>query len=72
MSGPTNRPQLVWPINPGQDILQIQSEGSGKVAAGNVQAPAKSTGTGPTTPGTIVNWLEVDLGGTKYWVPMAQ
>jgi hypothetical protein len=46
--------------------------GVGNGAAGNVQAPAKSTGSGPATPGTIVQWLEIDLAGSKYWIPLAQ
>lgn len=29
----------------------------------------KSTGTGPTTPQTIVGYLEINIGGTNYWVP---
>jgi hypothetical protein len=32
----------------------------------------KSTGTGPTTPQTIVNYLEIDIAGTKYWIPLVQ
>lgn len=30
------------------------------------------TGTGPATPQTIVNYLEVKIGSTNFWIPLAQ
>lgn len=46
--------------------------GVGNGTPGAVLAPAIGTGSGPATPGTIVNWLEIDIAGTKYWIPLAQ
>ena len=44
--------------------------GFGNGSAGTaVTTTTKSTGTGPTTPQTIVGYLEIDVAGTKYWVP---
>lgn len=30
------------------------------------------TGSGPATPQTIVDYLEIDIAGTKYWIGLAQ
>jgi hypothetical protein len=43
--------------------------GMGNGSSGNVTALAKGTGSGPATPGTVVGWLEIDVAGTKAWVP---
>jgi hypothetical protein len=48
------------------------TQGIGNGASGNVTAPALGTGTGPATPGTVVNWLEIDIAGTKAWIPLCQ
>jgi hypothetical protein len=49
------------------------TSGFGNGAAGTaVTTTTKNTGTGPTTPQTIVNYLEVNLAGTNYWVPLVQ
>jgi hypothetical protein len=37
-----------------------------------VTTTAKNTGSGPTTATTVVNYLEIDIAGTKYWVPLMQ
>jgi hypothetical protein len=34
-----------------------------------VTTTTKSTGTGPTTPQTVVGYLEINIGGTVAWVP---
>lgn len=46
--------------------------GVGNDTAANVQAPAKGTGSGPATPGTVVKFLKMDVAGTIYWIPMMQ
>lgn len=47
--------------------------GFGNGSAGTaVTTTTKNTGTGPTTPQTVVKYLEIDLGGTKYWIPLVQ
>lgn len=47
--------------------------GFGNGAAGTaVTTTTKSTGSGPTTAQTVVNYLQIDIGGTKYWVPLMQ
>ena len=48
------------------------SSGIGNGSNANIQAPAVGTGSGPATPGIVVKWLEIDLAGTKYWMPLAQ
>jgi hypothetical protein len=45
--------------------------GNGSAGAA-VTTTTKNTGTGPTTPQTVVNYLEIDIGGTKYWIPLVQ
>lgn len=37
-----------------------------------VTTTTKNTGSGPTTPQTVVNYLKVNIGGTDYWVPLVQ
>ena len=49
------------------------TSGFGNGSSGTaVTTTTKSTGTGPTTPQTVVNYLEIDIAGTKYWVPLVQ
>lgn len=48
------------------------TQGVGNSTPGAVTVPALGTGAGPATPGTIVNWLEIDIAGTKFWLPLAQ
>lgn len=43
--------------------------GIGNGSPGTISAPAKSTGSGPATPGTVVGWLEIDVAGSKKWIP---
>jgi hypothetical protein len=37
-----------------------------------ITTTTKSTGTGPAAPQTIVNYLEIDIAGTKSWIPLVQ
>ena len=41
-------------------------------AATPVTTTAKHSGNGPTTPQTIVKYMEVNLAGTNYWIPLFQ
>jgi len=41
-------------------------------AATPVTTTARNTGSGPTKPQTIVKYMEVNLGGTNYWIPLVQ
>ena len=43
--------------------------GFGNGASGNVTVLAKGTGSGPTTPGTVVGFMEINVNGTVAWVP---
>jgi hypothetical protein len=53
--------------------LQVWNAGGiGNGAAGNVQAPAKGTGSGPTTAGTVVKFIPIDVAGTTYYIPLMQ
>jgi len=60
------------PTGTGTQLGLGNTVGVGNGALGNVQAPALGTGSGPATPGTVVKWLEVDIGGTKFWIPLSQ
>ena len=60
------------PTGTGSALGLGSTTGIGNGAAGNVQAPAKGTGTGPATPGTIVLQVEIDIGGTKFWLGATQ
>jgi hypothetical protein len=47
--------------------------GFGTGAAGTaVTTTTKGGGTGPTTPQTVVNYIEIDIAGTKFWIPLVQ
>lgn len=49
------------------------TRGFGNGSAGTaVTTTTKSSGSGPTNAATIVNYLEIDIGGTKYWLPLVQ
>jgi len=41
-------------------------------AATPVTTTLLGTGSGPANPQTVVKYLEIDLGGTKYWLPLVQ
>ena len=43
---------------------------TGNGAKGNIQAPAKGTGTGPETPGTVVGWVPLKVGNSTYFLPL--
>lgn len=45
--------------------------GSGTPATA-VTTTTKGAGSGPTTPQTVVNYLQIDIAGTKYWIPLVQ
>jgi hypothetical protein len=44
--------------------------GVGNGALGNVQAPARGTGTGPATPGTVSSFIKAYSGTTVVWIPV--
>lgn len=47
--------------------------GFGAGSAGTaVTTTTKGGGTGPTTPQTVVNYLEIDIAGVKYWIGLSQ
>lgn len=49
------------------------TSGFGNGTAGTAMTTTtKSTGSGPTTPQTVKQYLQVNLGGTTYWIPMVQ
>ena len=43
--------------------------GFGNGASGNVTVLAKGSGSGPTTPGTVIGFMEINVNGTVAWVP---
>ena len=59
------------PTGSGSNLGLGNTVGFGAGTAGTaVTTTTKGAGTGPTTPQTVVNYLEIDLGGTKYWIPL--
>lgn len=65
LTGPT-------PTGAGTALGLGNTTGFGNGASGAVTVLAQGTGTGPATPGTVVNFLEIDLGGVKWWAPLCQ
>jgi hypothetical protein len=59
------------PVVSGSQLSIGNVTGVGNGSLGAVSAPAKGGGSGPTTPGTIVGWMEINVGGTSAWVPYA-
>lgn len=50
-----------------------QTNGFGNGSASTaVTTTTKGSGSGPATPQTVVRYLEIDIGGTKYWIPLTQ
>lgn len=61
------------PTGTGTELGLGNTTGFGNGSAGTaVTTTTKSTGSGPATPQTVVKYLEIDLGGTKYWMPLFQ
>lgn len=61
------------PTGTGTALGLGNTSGFGNGAAGTtVTTTLKGTGSGPTTPQTVVKYLEVDIGGTKFWLPLVQ
>lgn len=48
------------------------TQGLGTGALTNMQAPVIGAGTGPANAVQVVNWLELDIAGTKFWFPLFQ
>ncbi len=61
------------PTGSGTDLSMGITTGFGNGSAGTaVTTTTKNTGSGPATPQTVVNYLEIDIGGAKYWIPLVQ
>jgi hypothetical protein len=61
------------PTGSGTKLGLGTTTGFGNGSSGTpVTTTTKSTGTGPATPQTVVKYLEIDLGGTKYWIGLVQ
>jgi hypothetical protein len=55
---------------PQGQVPVIAATGFGNGSSGTaVTTTTKSTGSGPTTPQTIVGYVEVNISGTNYWMP---
>jgi hypothetical protein len=46
--------------------------GNGNGVSVGMAAKSKGTGGGPATPGTVVGWLEISVGGSPAWIPYCQ
>lgn len=63
----------VTPIVSSGQVGLGTTSGFGNGAAGTaVTTTLKGTGSGPTTPQTVVNYLEINIAGTNYWIPLVQ
>jgi hypothetical protein len=61
------------PTMSGSTVGFGNTTGFGNGAAGtSVTTTTKNTRTGPATPQTVVKYIEIDIGGTKYWIPLMQ
>ncbi len=61
------------PTGSGSRLGLGNTAGFGNGSAGTaVTTTTKNTGTGPTAAQTVVNYLQIDIGGVKYWVPLMQ
>lgn len=61
------------PTGSGSKVSFGTTAGFGNGSSGtSVTTTTKNTGSGPATPQTIVKYLQVDIGGTKYWIPLTQ
>lgn len=61
------------PTGSGSRLGLGNTAGFGSGAAGTaITTTTKGAGTGPTTAQTVVNYLEIDIGGVKYWIPLMQ
>lgn len=80
--------QLTWPNRIKVDTVRITgatfgtavnelgigtTNGFGNGASGTaVTTTAKGTGSGPTTAQTVVKYLNINIGGTDFWIPLMQ
>lgn len=46
--------------------------GIGNKASVNVVVPKQGTGSGPVNSATIVQFAQINIAGTVYWVPLMQ
>ena len=54
-------------------LLEVLKTGFGNGAAGTaVTTKLLGTGTGPAAPQTVVQYAEVNINGTIYWIPLMQ
>jgi hypothetical protein len=61
------------PTMSGSTVGFGNTTGFGNGAAGtSVTTTTKNTRTGPATPQTVVKYIQIDIGGTKYWIPLMQ
>lgn len=61
------------PTGTGTNLGLGNTTGFGNGAAATpVTTTLLGTGSGPANPQTVVKYLEIDLGGTKYWLPLVQ
>lgn len=65
--------QSATPTGSGSSLGIGNTTGFGNGTSGTaVTTSLKGTGSGPATPQTVVKYLEIDLAGTKYWIPLVQ
>ena len=56
------------PLNPAAALAGFGNGSSGTA----VTTTTKSSGSGPATPQTVVNYVQMYVGGTKFWIPLVQ
>jgi hypothetical protein len=61
------------PTGTGTQLGVGNTTGFGNGTAGTtVTTTLIGTGSGPATPQTVKKYLEIDIGGTKFWIPLVQ
>lgn len=64
---------LVIKYDSNNDLYLTPNSGFGNGSSGTAMTTTTlGTGTGPTTPQTVVNYLKVNVAGTAYYLPMVQ
>jgi hypothetical protein len=63
----------VTPTGTGSELGLGTTYGFGNGRSGaSMTTTTRGSGTGPENPQTVVKYLEIDVGGTKYWIPLVQ
>lgn len=69
----TDEVQLYVGTSTGNKLIFGNTQGIGSGPAGQAVTTKKlGTGSGPTNPTTVVNYIKIILNGTTFWIPLMQ